>query len=716
MRRLTPALDGRISRRAIVHSPHTWNATAVTFLMFGISDFVVAWIVPELEPARLFPLAAFISLIGIGFFVTKPPEPGTAGTHVVVAAVYVGVSAAIFAHGPQGSAIVGTGVFIPVLAALWIEDRRQAIMHQLIAFALLLAAALLGDNDTGTIVAVVCFAPACIGLYTACSLVLDGIELQGEALDVLALRDPLTGVGNRRALDTALAVELTRHRSSGRPLSVIDLTLIDFVALNDRVGRAAGDAVLTALARALALVAPEQATVARLDGDRFVIVLPDAGRRSAAGYLRRVLESLPAEAGEAPLVVRAGVSTFPFDGHTAEALMITAFERSRADSGQATAGHADARPWTVPFTALEPVAPPELPLRVTRRALARNRAIWRTIGAAFLGHAAVTAAAQLITGDLAGRGFGWVAAATAAFGFICLLSRPPRIGRWQNHVLIAASYLLPFATMLTAAPRASWVLVTALLAPLLISVRLVERREIFAHFTAITVLAIALFASGLLDHIAMVGMTELIINTWVLGVCVMIVFEAAEVQWAEIDRLVLRDVLTGAGNRDLLEQRLAEELPRHDALQLSLALVELDLVGFDDLQRKDGRGAANHVLRDTALVVSGVVGPGATVARTSGSTFQILMPVTDFADPGGATAEVIARQLRGAIVGTSRRGRTLMTRIGVAQYPEDAESAAELHEIVTARRLADDPYSHPIEMPGRTAPGSDARTPSQNAA
>lgn len=101
-----------------------------------------------------------------------------------------------------------------------------------------------------------------------------------------ALRvDSMTGLANRLGLDEAIVA----RRASGHPWSLAFIDLDHFKALNDRFGHAAGDAVLTEVARRLALGAGEQASVARLGGDEFAAVIP-LPAPSAAALMEQVLD------------------------------------------------------------------------------------------------------------------------------------------------------------------------------------------------------------------------------------------------------------------------------------------------------------------------------------------------------------------------------------------------------------------------------------------
>jgi diguanylate cyclase (GGDEF)-like protein len=88
----------------------------------------------------------------------------------------------------------------------------------------------------------------------------------------LAMSDDLTGLANRRRLETALR---------DRPAPVAFLGLNGFKSVNDEFGRPAGDQVLVALAARLTAAAPSTALVARLGGDEFAVLMPGASEEEA---------------------------------------------------------------------------------------------------------------------------------------------------------------------------------------------------------------------------------------------------------------------------------------------------------------------------------------------------------------------------------------------------------------------------------------------------
>ena len=122
-----------------------------------------------------------------------------------------------------------------------------------------------------------------------------------QGLKDLALRDPLTGLANRRLLKELLDTDLARTKRNSSPLAVAYLDLDDFKLVNDSHGHEAGDIVLCETARRLSSVVRGADIVARLGGDEFVIVY-EPKDPSADNLLQR-LEEVLAE----PIPVRAGI-------------------------------------------------------------------------------------------------------------------------------------------------------------------------------------------------------------------------------------------------------------------------------------------------------------------------------------------------------------------------------------------------------------------------
>jgi diguanylate cyclase (GGDEF)-like protein/PAS domain S-box-containing protein len=90
-----------------------------------------------------------------------------------------------------------------------------------------------------------------------------------------AVRDPLTGLPNRRFFLDALARATARSSRSGRSVGVLLADVDDFKLVNDTLGHAAGDELLLELARRVSGALRPSDTVARLGGDEFVVLTED---------------------------------------------------------------------------------------------------------------------------------------------------------------------------------------------------------------------------------------------------------------------------------------------------------------------------------------------------------------------------------------------------------------------------------------------------------
>ena len=97
-----------------------------------------------------------------------------------------------------------------------------------------------------------------------------------------ALRDPLTGVLNRRGFEQEAAASI-RNSSEG---GVLYLDLNQFKVINDRFGHQAGDALLKAFGHRLGFCLRPEDTLGRLGGDEFAIVLPGCRYQPTSSILR----------------------------------------------------------------------------------------------------------------------------------------------------------------------------------------------------------------------------------------------------------------------------------------------------------------------------------------------------------------------------------------------------------------------------------------------
>ena len=109
-----------------------------------------------------------------------------------------------------------------------------------------------------------------------------------EQLKWLAVRDPLTGLLNRRIMESVLKREFKRAQRYKSPLSLAFLDLDDFKTINDRHGHECGDALLNYVAGQLMEITRDSDVVARYGGDEFVIILPGIPAQEAVKLLQRL--------------------------------------------------------------------------------------------------------------------------------------------------------------------------------------------------------------------------------------------------------------------------------------------------------------------------------------------------------------------------------------------------------------------------------------------
>jgi diguanylate cyclase (GGDEF)-like protein len=125
-------------------------------------------------------------------------------------------------------------------------------------------------------------------------------------------RDPLTGLLNRRGFLRELGRVRAFAQRYGAPASLVYMDLDGFKEINDRLGHAAGDAALKAVAERLAARVRESDVVGRLGGDEFAVALVQTDQTTAedkAAALRQEVEGEPLRFGDwlAPIRLSCGV-------------------------------------------------------------------------------------------------------------------------------------------------------------------------------------------------------------------------------------------------------------------------------------------------------------------------------------------------------------------------------------------------------------------------
>jgi diguanylate cyclase (GGDEF)-like protein len=141
-----------------------------------------------------------------------------------------------------------------------------------------------------------------------------------------ALHDPLTGLPNRRLLRDRCVRALDGARASGRQVALLVMDLDGFKEVNDALGHASGDRLLTRVAERLADALGEGETIARLGGDEFAVLLPEVASPEAAlgradGLLAALAVPFDLMGLRLDVAGSVGVAVHPEHGHDVDTLL-----------------------------------------------------------------------------------------------------------------------------------------------------------------------------------------------------------------------------------------------------------------------------------------------------------------------------------------------------------------------------------------------------------
>jgi diguanylate cyclase (GGDEF)-like protein len=120
------------------------------------------------------------------------------------------------------------------------------------------------------------------------------LQAQSEAFEVLAKEDALTGLANRRELDIALNREWQRVSRTRAPLAIIITDIDHFKLVNDQYSHAVGDAVIRQFAQLLNQNRRNMDVIARYGGEEFVLLLPETQHDDATQLAERLRERIAA--------------------------------------------------------------------------------------------------------------------------------------------------------------------------------------------------------------------------------------------------------------------------------------------------------------------------------------------------------------------------------------------------------------------------------------
>ncbi|HET7182792.1 MAG TPA: GGDEF domain-containing protein, partial [Candidatus Limnocylindrales bacterium] len=166
--------------------------------------------------------------------------------------------------------------------------------------------------------------------------------------------DALTGLYNRSFFFSALEREIARGDRSGRAFCLVMLDLDDLKSVNDRYGHIAGDSVLRNVADVVRGGVRKIDVAARYGGDEFVALLPETDP-TGGWVLAEKIRLTVAEQGFASVepqpTISVGVVSYPADGRSADALLVSADRAMYASKrgGKNRVARATAEPMVLPI-------------------------------------------------------------------------------------------------------------------------------------------------------------------------------------------------------------------------------------------------------------------------------------------------------------------------------------------------------------------------------
>ncbi len=227
------------------------------------------------------------------------------------------LTADVFAFAYLGISVLICAVLLSTAATFGVAGTH--LVGLLLAYRLLSARA---DFNWSTIFLFLITTTMVSAVYSA--LTRADMKQTNELLDLvreseakirdLALRDPLTGVWNRRFMEETLPRECALAVREGRHVGYVMADLDGFKSINDRFGHLVGDRILLGVAQAILSSLRSSDLVFRYGGDEFLIILPDTDHDSADQALARIRTAvaafpLPDEMrGEPPIRLTCGLA------------------------------------------------------------------------------------------------------------------------------------------------------------------------------------------------------------------------------------------------------------------------------------------------------------------------------------------------------------------------------------------------------------------------
>ena len=271
------------SRRDSVESYLPLILSAVGAL--GVLPFMVLRYLQGEWVAAIIDTAIVLGFLGLGSYVFKTRRVNVASIAISCFCI-AGVISTVYVIGPRQV----YWAYPALMAVFYLVRPRIALVLAIITVAALLPQ-LVGNIDSEATTTVLVTIVVMSSFAFAFSRI---TNRQREQLMQLATKDPLTGAGNRRGLDTKLGDVVNNHKRSGTTASMLLLDLDHFKKVNDVHGHAVGDQILKRVTEIVNLRIRVTDSLYRIGGEEFVVVLESQDANRAA-HLAEQLRTLVQE-------------------------------------------------------------------------------------------------------------------------------------------------------------------------------------------------------------------------------------------------------------------------------------------------------------------------------------------------------------------------------------------------------------------------------------
>jgi diguanylate cyclase (GGDEF)-like protein len=251
----------------------------------GIAPFAVYRFLTGDWLAGVIDTVIVVGLVSLGAVIYRTGQVTYAS--VVVSVLCIGGAlSTVYLNGPQQ--IYWT--FPALMAVFYLIRPGQAVVLALATIVALMPVTLPGSDPMHMATVFIAIVVMSAFAYAFSIVTMH----QQEQLMRLATKDPLTGAGNRRALENKLSEVVASFRRTRAPVAMILIDLDHFKAVNDAHGHAAGDQILCSVTEIINLRIRVTDSLFRIGGEEFVVVLEGQTADSAshlAEQLRTIVEA-----------------------------------------------------------------------------------------------------------------------------------------------------------------------------------------------------------------------------------------------------------------------------------------------------------------------------------------------------------------------------------------------------------------------------------------